>query len=101
MITPSVLADAVRELLDLPRLAWHEDPVYGITLEATGSDAEIRNAVWAYAAMFGTKPVEMPPTDVFSDDDQPAGEPGWIVAELPIFGGGITVAGRLVEAEAR
>lgn len=91
--TSQTLADSARTMLQLPRLTWHEDPQYGMTLIATGTDQEIRNDVWAWAQTFGMEPTVVEPEPVRRAWRTLT--PGWIVAHLPLLGFEVTVAGRL------
>lgn len=93
MSAAGMLADAGRTLMQLPRLTWQEDPVYGVTLVAEGTDSQVRDAVWAWAQAFGVKPAVVEPEPVHRGWSKCY--PGWVVAHLPILGFEVTVAGRL------
>lgn len=80
MISPAVLADAVHELLILPRVELRETEA-GLTLVASGTDDDVRSTVWAWAAKFGAKPTEVAPQPVH--DGWSTCSNGWIVAQLP------------------
>lgn len=93
MTAPGALMDAARTLMQLPRLAWSEDPVYGLTLTAEGTDDQVRADVWAWAQAFGVKPTVVEPEPMHRGWQTMM--PGWIAVELPVFGFEVTVAGRL------
>ena len=101
--TLSPTAHALRTLADLtsaadglPELAWHVDPVYGVTGTAHGDDERVIAVVRKWAAEFGGKPQTMEARPAVIDGEV-AIEAGWTVAHLRVAGLKVTVAGRLTE----
>ena len=71
----------------LPALDWQVDGDYGVVGVASGTDEEIRSAVFAWAEAFGAK--------LSGEPCLGPKNPGWLVVHLPVPNVGITVGGVL------